>query len=241
MPFPTQSSFIKKILTISKVIQTCLKNYLGIRVASSFRLGVLDNLGVEGLESLGLGGLLESLGGLAARSRRGLGALDTLEEDGGGGCGGRLSRVAVGSGSREGTRIGPPGCCWLFDSASCCFARRVLTASRAVCRLGSGQVWDLRSSCSIYFFSPKGVLSDASATAGPQQMFRQPNQRKSCFKSLQHHQCNSKQRNTHIKDLYEGFNAQCVFFHITEHTPVPRCANCSKRIIAEHERRFVCL
>ena len=25
MPFPTQSSFIKKILTISKVIQTCLK------------------------------------------------------------------------------------------------------------------------------------------------------------------------------------------------------------------------
>ena len=119
-----------------------MEKYLGIRVASSFRLGVLDNLGVEGLESLGLGGLLESLGGLPARSRRGLGALDTLAEDGGGGCGGRLSRAAAGSGSREGTRMGPAaaadadGCCWLFDSASCCFARRVLTASRAVCRLG---------------------------------------------------------------------------------------------------------
>ena len=61
----------------------CFQNYLGIKVASSFRLGVLDNLGLEGLESLGLGGLLESLGGLEARNRRGLGALDTLEEDGG--------------------------------------------------------------------------------------------------------------------------------------------------------------
>ena len=59
------------------------------------------------MESLGLGGLLESLGGLAARRRRGLGALDTLDEDGGLGWGGRLSRAAAGSGSREGAQMGP--------------------------------------------------------------------------------------------------------------------------------------
>ena len=151
MPFPhsefwskSQSHYIKCIKNIDIDCQREVDTYrftwyLGINVASSFRLGVLDNLGLAGLESLGLGGRLESLAGLAALNRRGLGgrdirglaARDVREEDGGRGWGGRLVRTLAGS-STEGTLIGTPPCS-LVVSASCCLARRVLTASRAVC------------------------------------------------------------------------------------------------------------